>query len=268
MSRLNLPKEWDKMAEVYQKIYNLGLDDVHYGPRCPREKELGLLGNVNGKRIIEIGSGAAQNSICLAKQGAKVTALDFSYKQLEIGKKLARKEGVKVDFVRANFEKLNEFFNENAYDIALSAYALQYSSSLDAMKKTFKGINHILQKNGFLVFSLDHPLRLCGSWDLDKDVFLINNYFDRSKINWEYFFAKDKIATKSTGFLGTFSDIITGVLDAGFSLEKILEPLPSKDNSSPNILKLNYEINEVNDPDSFEKLSRIPGTLIIKAKKR
>ena len=198
MPDFNLPDEWNRMAEAYQKIYKLGTDDVHYGPGCPKESDLNLLGDVSGKKVIEVGCGAAQNSIFLAKKGAKVTALDFSEKQIEIGRELSRAENVPLDFVLGDFVRLEDYISCKDYDLALSAYALQYSPSLDSLLKVFSGINKILKKGGILVFSFDHPLRLCGSWDLDRNYFVINNYFDRSKASWEYDFKEEGIITRGS----------------------------------------------------------------------
>lgn len=43
--------QWDRIAKAYQEMYGLGTDDVHYGPRCPKESKLKLLGNVRGKKL-------------------------------------------------------------------------------------------------------------------------------------------------------------------------------------------------------------------------
>ena len=70
------------MSESYQADTLISLDDVHYSPLCPGELELGIIGEVRGKRSLEIACGAAQNSIALAKWGARATAVDMSVKQL------------------------------------------------------------------------------------------------------------------------------------------------------------------------------------------
>jgi 2-polyprenyl-3-methyl-5-hydroxy-6-metoxy-1,4-benzoquinol methylase len=72
-----MAKAWDKISPSYQNRYQIGTSRVHWGPLCPSEEELRLLGDFEGKRVIEIGSGAGQNSIVLAKQGAIATAMIF-----------------------------------------------------------------------------------------------------------------------------------------------------------------------------------------------
>ena len=47
------------------------------------ESELRVLGDVAGKDVLELGCGAAQWSILLAGQGARVVGLDNSERQLE-----------------------------------------------------------------------------------------------------------------------------------------------------------------------------------------
>ena len=94
---------WNKISQSYQKRYKIGTYNVHWGPLCPSEDKLHLLGDVNEKRVIEIGAGAGQNSIVLAKQRAITTAYDISKEQLEHGKKLSKEEKVKVSFIRGDF---------------------------------------------------------------------------------------------------------------------------------------------------------------------
>ena len=52
-------------------------DVARYGPDIPTESELKLCGNVEGKRLLELGAGA-QGSIAFAKQGAHTIAVDSS----------------------------------------------------------------------------------------------------------------------------------------------------------------------------------------------
>src|SRR5665811_856159 len=103
-------------------IRDRGTEQLHYGPLCPSEESLMLLGEVTGKKILELGSGAGQNSIVLAKQGADCTAVDISDKQLEHGRQMADSEGQSVRFIRSNFTSFENLFSKEEFDIALSVY--------------------------------------------------------------------------------------------------------------------------------------------------
>src|SRR3972149_5538370 len=79
---VDIRKSWDKIAEYYNIRYEISCDVVHYGPLCPGEDRLRLLGDIRGKKVIDMGCGGGQNAVALAKMGAKVTAVDFSCEQI------------------------------------------------------------------------------------------------------------------------------------------------------------------------------------------
>src|SRR3954452_2021324 len=76
---------WDAAARDYQDEHGafLGDADFVWGPEGLREADAGLLGPVTGRRVLEIGCGAAQCARWLLTVGAAhVAALDVSYAQL------------------------------------------------------------------------------------------------------------------------------------------------------------------------------------------
>src|SRR3546814_18884017 len=75
---------------------DLPTDVVTYGPDVPREDTLKLLGNVEGKRILDLGCGAGHNAIALAKQGAKVIAVDESSAPVAEARAAAERADAKV----------------------------------------------------------------------------------------------------------------------------------------------------------------------------
>ena len=104
---------WNIISRFYQAKTTISLEDVHYGPISPGESELKLLGNVKGKKILEIGCGGGQNSIVLAKWGAKPVGLDLSEVQIKHAQKLAKKEHVSVAFHVGNMEDPSAFKKPN-----------------------------------------------------------------------------------------------------------------------------------------------------------
>src|SRR3954470_2423124 len=51
---------WDRHSSAYQQGAALPTDVAHYGPDIPTEADLRLLGDLNGKRVLELGCGGAQ----------------------------------------------------------------------------------------------------------------------------------------------------------------------------------------------------------------
>src|SRR4051812_36481283 len=64
---------WDEQAVDYYGEHGAFLGDLDFlwGPEGLRESAAGLLGEVRGRRVLEIGSGGAQCSRWLAAQGAQ-----------------------------------------------------------------------------------------------------------------------------------------------------------------------------------------------------
>lgn len=143
---------WNKQADRYQADADFLFSDVDYGDRnLPTEKDLNLIGDVNGKKVLELGCGGANCGIALAKQGAIVTCSDISEQQLVHAKNNAKIENVTIDFIESPMEKVEY---ENEFDIVISIAALMYIEEID---KVFKNVNKMLKKGGIFVFSLNDP---------------------------------------------------------------------------------------------------------------
>ena len=89
---------WNCLSSKYQRMMRISCDDFHYGPQIPGDSVLRLLPPLQpGMRALELGCGAAQNSIFLARKGLDCTALDISSEQLAHARKLAAAAGVKIE---------------------------------------------------------------------------------------------------------------------------------------------------------------------------
>src|ERR671915_784142 len=78
-------RSWDADSDEYQKEHGRELG----GPKAAAwgiwripEAELKILGSVRGKRVLELGCGAAQWSIALRKRRSHPVGLDNSFRQL------------------------------------------------------------------------------------------------------------------------------------------------------------------------------------------
>jgi 2-polyprenyl-3-methyl-5-hydroxy-6-metoxy-1,4-benzoquinol methylase len=67
-----------------------------------------ILGDVRDKTILDVGCGSGIYSVYFARQGARVTGLDFSSSMLMLARKNAAEEGVVVDFVCGDFLESGE----------------------------------------------------------------------------------------------------------------------------------------------------------------
>jgi SAM-dependent methyltransferase len=80
------------------------------------ESELGLLPDVSGKDVIELGCGTAYWSAWLARRGAQVVGLDNSERQLATARELQREHGLEFPLVHASAEATA--FPDTSFDLA------------------------------------------------------------------------------------------------------------------------------------------------------
>ena len=205
-------KWWESSSKDYQKTCKIPID-IHYGPGSPNERHFKLLGNLKGKKILEIGCGGAQCGIAMAKQGAKVIGIDISEEQLKFAKKLSEKNKVKIKFYQGDIKNLRQI-KSNSQDIVFSAFALQY---VDNLLKCFKEVKRVLKKKGLFVFSFDHPF----SRTVDpKTLKLKESYFKIGKCTISF---SDK-TKKFVMYTHTISETHNTLISAGFNVKKIIEP--------------------------------------------
>ncbi|MCW5851300.1 MAG: methyltransferase domain-containing protein, partial [Anaerolineae bacterium] len=95
---------WDNWSDEYQAQHaeQLNKRELAWGVWALPERELGVLGDVAGKDILELGCGAAQWSIFLAKLGSRPVGLDNSSRQLDHARELMAAHGVAFPLVHAS----------------------------------------------------------------------------------------------------------------------------------------------------------------------
>jgi SAM-dependent methyltransferase len=212
-----------------------------------------LLGDVRGRRILELGCGGGQCSIAFAKQGAVAIGIDLSEEQLAFAQQLAAAEGAAVKFVQGDAADLSCWGNAE-FDIVFSSYALHYVVDIE---RCLSEVNRVLIAGGKLVFSLDHPFWDCFFDEEEGEDSLLpaRSYFRRGAMEWQF----------STGgawmrsFHRTVGDWVGALHKAGLQLERILEPEPVLGPQEESTWGDSYEL---------ELARLIPQTVIFVATKR
>jgi 2-polyprenyl-3-methyl-5-hydroxy-6-metoxy-1,4-benzoquinol methylase len=101
-------REWNRWAEnwVEPGRHNWSVTEMMWGTLEAPEKDLGLLGDVAGKHVLELGCGTAYFSSWLVRRGAHAIALDVSERQLETALFLQSEFGISFPLLRANAEQV------------------------------------------------------------------------------------------------------------------------------------------------------------------
>jgi len=119
-------KYWDSISDDYQELTTISTADFHFGPLLPGDRDLNILpGITSSSTCLELGCGAAQNSIYLATLGAKCTAIDISPKQIRHAEKLAQENGVNITLNSAPLEN-QDAWPKQKFDLVHSVYTLPF----------------------------------------------------------------------------------------------------------------------------------------------
>lgn len=149
-----LREQWDRLSAAYQSSVRISTDDVHYGPCGPGERALGLLGDVRGTSVLELGCGGGQNCVALSGMGAHATGVDFSVAQLRHARELNERRGTTARFSLADLDRPLELSGRR-WDTVLSSFAVEYVASLPRL---LASVYELLRPHGRLVLCDLHPL--------------------------------------------------------------------------------------------------------------
>jgi ubiquinone/menaquinone biosynthesis C-methylase UbiE len=110
---------------------------------------LSRMGDLRGKRLLDIGAGLGESSVYFALQGARVTMTDISPGMVQTGRELARRYGVEVEGIVSKAEDLG--VASETFDFVYIANTIHHVRDRDAL---FQKIHRALKPGG-LFFSYD-----------------------------------------------------------------------------------------------------------------
>ena len=186
-----------------------------------------LIPNVKEKKILDLGCGYGENDKYCRDLGAKeILGIDISEHMIKIAEKNNTDENIKYKVMAMeDISKIKEKF-----DIVISSLAFHYVKDYE---KLIKDIYKVLKDNGILIFSIDHPLRIASKFEpwMKKNYTEINGkwFLLVSDYNREGIREKEWNGVMVKKYHRNFSSLINGLVNSGFKIDKILEPIPDEE---------------------------------------
>lgn len=186
-----------------------------------------LVPDVKNKSILDLGCGYGENDKYYKEQGAKyVLGTDISSKMLEFAEKNNKIDG--IEFKKIAMEDISSI--NQKFDIIISSLAFHYIKDFD---KLIEDCYKLLNDNGYLVFSQEHPITTCikytenvkkGHTIIDNKYFGLFSDYNRPGKRIKEWFGEEVIK-----YHRNFEEIINTLINKGFIIDKILEPIPSNE---------------------------------------
>jgi len=227
---------YETLAEAYAAVVDTKPHNAYY----ERPATLSLMPEVKDKRVLDAGCGPGVYSEWLIECGAKVVAIDASPKMVELAK---RRLGSTTDVRQEDLSKPLTFLDSLSFDVVLCPLVLEY---IEDWHSVFAEFYRVLRPQGHIVFSVTHPF-------YDHNYFKSSNYFETELVGgeWRGF---ESVRVFMPSFRRSLSATFNPLVEAGFHLERILEPKPTDEFKKA-------------DPKHYEELSQQPCFLCIRARK-
>lgn len=176
---MDLKKERQKILSDYDHVFTN--EKAYYSKKNPGSKtdfDLGkeqffkkanvkfknILGNVNGKKILDVGCGTGALSFYLVQNGADVIGIDLSKNFIMFCKAEAKRLGLSVEFREMNAQMPD--FPDESFDIIVGSRVIHH---LPEPKLFFRETRRLLKKKGFIAFI--EPLKKNPIVELNRKFF-------------------------------------------------------------------------------------------------
>jgi SAM-dependent methyltransferase len=174
---------WDAQSAEYQQAHGADLTarPLAWGVWRIPESEVGAVGDLTGRRVLELGCGAAQWTVALRQQGIDVVGLDVSSRQLAAARSNAAAAPVAAPLVQASAEDLP--FADATFDVIFCDHG---AMSFAEPERAVPEVARVLRDDGLFVFCMTTPLRdictdpITGAFTgtLDIDYFFLGPFDD------------------------------------------------------------------------------------------
>ncbi len=232
--------------EAMAEEFNARIETKDYNAYLERPATLSLLPDVKGKHVLDAGCGPGLYAEILLDRGATVTAIDISPKMIHFAK---QRLGDRATIRLANLDEPLDFLADKSVDVVFSSLVLDYIRNWDPL---FAEFYRILCDDGYFIFSTEHPHNKWSNPDHPRRTKKPKNYFNLELVEliWTGFGKPVPVLS----YRRPLSHFFECLHQAGFHLDKLIEPQPTEDFKHQN-------------PKDYDKVSRNPTFLCIRARK-
>ncbi len=186
---------------------------------------LSLLPDLHGADILDLGCGCGDHCAAFVRMGAeKVTGVDISVKMLAA----AQEENSHPAITYLNMPMESIGVLNDTFDVVTSSLAVHY---VEDFQKLVRDVFSLLKAGGIFVFSQENPINTCFSggdrWTRDEHGSKIHanlaNYSTDGERQSVWFVDGVK------KYHRTFSSIVNTLVEAGFVVERMIEPVPDEE---------------------------------------
>ncbi|MCK4624897.1 MAG: class I SAM-dependent methyltransferase [Phycisphaerae bacterium] len=241
MDDRDVAKYWDENAPDWIKGVQAGYDV--YRDYVNNPAFFGMLPDIAGLRVLDVGCGEGQSTRRAADLGATVVGIDISKEMIEAARRHERDRPRSIEYHTVSGNDMSMFADES-FDAAISAMAMMDMADYAGCVRE---IIRVLKGGGFFQFSILHPCTTTPVRRLLRDkqgritAIAVSNYFGlqptlpEQEIE-EWFFSSAPPEVKAAArpfrvprFYRTLGEYFNTLAEAGFVIERLCEPYASEE---------------------------------------
>jgi SAM-dependent methyltransferase len=225
------PAQYDSFAAPYEAHAAV----APYNALYDRPATLQLLGDVRGQRVLDAACGPGLYLEHLRAGGADVAGFDASPAMVDLAR---ARVGDQVQLRVHSLDEPLTWVEDGSVDVVLCALAYHYATDRAGF---LDEVHRILRPQGSLVISTHHPT---ADWvHHGGSYFEVGTVTETWSKGWEV-----------TTWRMPLTQLTEELAAAGFVIERLIEPAPEAAMARSH-------------PETFEKLSREPGFILLKLRK-
>lgn len=196
---------YDGFAESFAAHAEQSAYNAHYD----RPAVLGLLGDIAGRRILDVGCGSGLYAEELVERGAEVIGFDASTRLIDHARK---RIGIHADLRVHDLRDPLDWLSDGSIDDAVMALVLHH---LEDPVFALREVHRVLRPGGRLIVSTVHPI---ADWRQFGGSYFIDEWIEDSwNAGWDVRFRRAPLSAWSKD-----------IREAGFLIDRLVEPLPAE----------------------------------------
>jgi 2-polyprenyl-3-methyl-5-hydroxy-6-metoxy-1,4-benzoquinol methylase len=217
-----LPSRWDANSSFWVRIIREHRDK--YRNELTDPALLQAIGQPDGLTVLDAGCGEGYLSRILARNGATVTGVDFSAKQIEAAQTRSLNDALSVSFDVASVDELP--YSDSTFDLVVCNHVL---NDLHDPSRPLSEFARVLRNGGRLVILMLHPCFYNKHAEREQATngLIAASYFDTRSI--EQAFEVDGLTSPvaNTAWFRPLEFYTEELRKSGFVITSLTEPHPS-----------------------------------------
>lgn len=200
---------YQSLADHYAEIIDTKPHNAYYD----RPAMMEMWPDLRGLRVLDAGCGPGAYAAELKQRGADVTSIDISERMIELARE---RLGPEADLRLVDMTQPLSMFGDQEFDFINAPLCLDY---IENWRTLFAEFARIVKPDARFQYSCGHP-------SFDAEYFDTDDYFSIEYVECTWTGFGKPIVMPS--FRRSLEEVIMPLLETGFCLERILEPIPTK----------------------------------------